>query len=110
MPNMFGGDQLDDDYAPYRRVVKPNMVHVNVENVKVKLNESSVEVVGEYHLYNDAGKEVEKSLVAHLMKLNFTEDKESGTVCFSLTKEALIDIISKVNKYPHVYSFDRNAQ
>lgn len=108
MPNMFGGDQYDEDYAPIRER-KPNMVHVKAEKIKLILNETSVEVVGEYNLYNDAGQRVEQPTPAHLMKIKYVEDKESEVIHLTLTKEAFLDIIEKVNKYPDVYSFDRNA-
>lgn len=110
MPNMFGGDQFDESYAPSARCnVKPRNVNVHVENVKVVLNETSVVVEGEYHFYNDEGKQVETAQKAKLMKLNFTEDKENGTVCLTLTRDALSDIVSKLNAYPKVYSFDANS-
>lgn len=85
-----------------------NKVHVKLRNVKVELGTTSVEVTGQHHFYNDAGKEISSPQSAKLMRLNFKEDPDTGTVCFSLTKEALADIVSKLSMLPDVYSFDNN--
>lgn len=83
--------------------------HVHVEKLKVNLENNYLEVIGEYHFYNDLGKEVRPPQPAKIMKLNFQNDPNTQTVCFQLTREALHDIVDKLNGYPVYYSYDEGS-
>lgn len=82
-------------------------VNVKLENIKVNLTESAIIANGRYRFYDDSGKEIDPPQDTNFMKLNFVEDKENGTVCFTLTKEALRDIVDLMNKLPDRYTFQR---
>jgi hypothetical protein len=114
MPNMFGGDQLDEMYAPHtarppvRNPGPPSKkTHVNVEKLKANLESNALVLSGEYHFYDDSGREIQSPMPAKILKLNFQTDHSNRTVCFQLTKDELQDIVDMLNNYPSYYSYDQ---